>query len=88
MMGKDPGAGSPTGFPTPAQMGATVVASTCRTRSTTAARTTRASASSSAHSLGRVALGFLLAALVAVPLGFLIGMSPLLHRRSTRSSRC
>ena len=32
------------------------------------------------HSLGRVALGFLLACLVAVPLGFVIGMSPLLRR--------
>lgn len=32
-----------------------------------------------AWSLGRVAAGFTLAALVAVPLGFLIGMSPLLH---------
>jgi len=33
-----------------------------------------------AYSLGRVAVGFLCAVLVAVPLGFLIGMSPLLHR--------
>src|SRR5882757_2821594 len=33
-----------------------------------------------AYSLGRVLLGFGLAALVAIPLGFLIGMSPLLHR--------
>jgi nitrate/nitrite transport system permease protein len=33
-----------------------------------------------AHSLGRVALGFAIAALVAVPLGFLIGMSPLVYR--------
>jgi nitrate/nitrite transport system permease protein len=32
------------------------------------------------HSLGRVALGYLIACLVAVPFGFLIGMSPLLHR--------
>jgi len=32
-----------------------------------------------AHSLGRVGLGFFLAAVVAIPLGFLIGMSPLLH---------
>ena len=32
-----------------------------------------------AYSLGRVAAGFLLAALVAIPLGFLIGMSPLLN---------
>jgi nitrate/nitrite transport system permease protein len=33
-----------------------------------------------AYSLGRVLLGFFLAAVAAVPLGFLIGMSPLLHR--------
>ncbi|QJR13871.1 nitrate ABC transporter permease [Usitatibacter palustris] len=32
------------------------------------------------YSLGRVALGFFLAALVAVPLGFAIGLSPLVHR--------
>jgi nitrate/nitrite transport system permease protein len=33
-----------------------------------------------AYSIGRVALGFLLAALLAIPLGFVIGMSPLLYR--------
>jgi len=33
-----------------------------------------------AHSLARVAVGFLLAASVAIPLGFLIGMSPLAYR--------
>lgn len=33
-----------------------------------------------AYSIGRVGLGFVLAVLVAVPLGFLIGMSPLVHR--------
>ena len=33
-----------------------------------------------AYSLARVGGGFLLAALVAIPLGFLIGMSPLLSR--------
>ncbi|MDP3514201.1 MAG: nitrate ABC transporter permease [Sulfuritalea sp.] len=32
------------------------------------------------HSLARVGLGFFLAVLVAVPLGFAIGMSPLLYR--------
>ena len=32
------------------------------------------------YSLARVAAGYLLAALLAVPLGFLIGMSPLLYR--------
>lgn len=33
-----------------------------------------------AHSLGRVGLGFLFAVLVAIPLGFAIGMSPLLFQ--------
>jgi nitrate/nitrite transport system permease protein len=33
-----------------------------------------------AYSIGRVLTGYLLAALVAVPLGFLIGMSPLMNR--------
>jgi nitrate/nitrite transport system permease protein len=33
-----------------------------------------------AYSIGRVLLGFLLAAAVAIPLGFLIGMSPLVYR--------
>jgi nitrate/nitrite transport system permease protein len=33
-----------------------------------------------AYSVGRVALGYLLAVLVALPLGFLIGMSPLVYR--------
>jgi len=33
-----------------------------------------------AYSVGRVALGYLLAVLVAIPLGFLIGMSPLMSR--------
>ena len=33
-----------------------------------------------AHSLGRVALGFLLAVAIALPVGFMIGMSPLLFK--------
>ncbi|MFO7602846.1 MAG: nitrate ABC transporter permease [Gammaproteobacteria bacterium] len=32
------------------------------------------------YSLQRVMLGYLLAALIAIPLGFLIGMSPLMHK--------
>jgi nitrate/nitrite transport system permease protein len=36
-----------------------------------------------AHSLGRVGLGFLLAVVVALPLGFAIGMSPLRFRAFT-----
>ncbi|BAT58997.1 bicarbonate transport system permease protein CmpB [Variibacter gotjawalensis] len=33
-----------------------------------------------AYSIGRVGLGYLLAVLVAIPIGFLIGMSPLMSR--------
>jgi nitrate/nitrite transport system permease protein len=33
-----------------------------------------------AYSIGRVAVGYLLAVLVAIPIGFLIGMSPLMSR--------
>jgi nitrate/nitrite transport system permease protein len=33
-----------------------------------------------AYSLGRVALGYLIAMAVAIPLGFVIGMSPLIYR--------
>ena len=33
-----------------------------------------------AYSIGRVAIGYLLAVIVAIPIGFLIGMSPLLSR--------
>ncbi len=47
---------------------------------TTAGPTTRASPSSSRHSLAPGRPGLLLASLVAIPLGFVIGMSPLLRR--------
>jgi nitrate/nitrite transport system permease protein len=79
MMGKDPGATKATGFPPPLEV----------------ARTTWQHLSDPfydkgpndkgigiqlAHSLARVALGFLLAMAVAIPLGFLIGMSPLMQK--------
>ncbi|MEY4651792.1 MAG: nitrate transporter, permease protein [Pseudomonadota bacterium] len=79
MMGKDPGATKATGFPPPLEV----------------ARTTWKHLSDPfydkgpndkgigiqlAHSLARVALGFFLAMAVAIPLGFLIGMSPLMHK--------
>ena len=79
MMGKDPGATKATGFPPPLEV----------------ARTSWKHLSDPfydkgpndkgigiqlAHSLGRVALGFFLAMVVAIPLGFLIGMSPLMQK--------
>jgi len=85
LMGK--GAKKTEGLPTPAQIGETR-GSTSPIRSMTAAATTRASAFQLAYSLARVGAGYLLAILVAVPLGFLIGMSPLMHRALDPSSRC
>jgi nitrate/nitrite transport system permease protein len=41
-----------------------------------------------AYSIARVLTGYLLAMLVAIPVGFLIGMSPLMSKRSIRSFRC
>ena len=79
MMGKDPGAEKSSGFPPPIEV----------------ARASWAHLSDPfydkgpndkgvgiqlAHSLGRVGLGFLLAMAVALPMGFLIGMSPLMQK--------
>ncbi len=79
MMGKDPGASKSGGFPTPAQMGATVWSHLSNPFYDNGPND-KGIAIQLAHSLGRVALGFLLACGVAIPLGFAIGMSPLLHR--------
>ncbi len=79
MLGKDPGAAKTGGFPTPMQMGATV----WRHLSDPVydnGPNDKGILIQLGHSLGRVGLGFLLACLVAVPLGFVIGMSPLLSR--------
>ena len=67
------------GFPTPAQMGATFVKQLSDPFYDNGPND-KGIAIQLAHSLGRVGLGFLLACLVAVPLGFIIGMSPLLSR--------
>ena len=79
MMGKDPGATKSGGFPGPLEV----------------ARTSWEHLSDPfydkgpndkgigiqlAHSLARVGMGFLLAMAVALPLGFLIGMSPLMQK--------
>ncbi|HEY8359985.1 MAG TPA: nitrate ABC transporter permease [Ramlibacter sp.] len=79
MMGKDVGSQKTTGFPTPGQMGATFVKQLADPFYDNGPND-KGIAIQLAHSLGRVALGFLLACLVAVPLGFVIGMSPLLHK--------
>ena len=78
MMGKDPGAKA-SGFPTPMQMGQTFVKQLSDPFYDKGPND-KGIAIQLAYSLGRVGLGFLLAVLVAIPLGFVIGMSPLLRR--------
>jgi nitrate/nitrite transport system permease protein len=84
LMGKDPTAGTQTptqksGFPTLAQMGA-VIAKNLASPFYDNGPNDKGLGLQLAYSLGRVGLGYLLAALVAVPLGFVIGMSPLIYR--------
>ncbi|WP_326541375.1 nitrate ABC transporter permease [Pseudorhodoferax sp.] len=79
MTGKDPAAARSGGFPTLAQMGATVWGHLSNPFYDNGPND-KGIAIQLAHSLGRVALGFLLACALAIPLGFVIGMSPLVHR--------
>ncbi|HEY9068136.1 MAG TPA: nitrate ABC transporter permease [Burkholderiaceae bacterium] len=88
LMGKDPaalaGAGTTapaqkSGFPTLAQVG-TTIAKHLSAPFYDNGPNDKGLGLQLAHSLGRVALGYGIAALVAIPLGFLIGMSPLLYR--------
>jgi nitrate/nitrite transport system permease protein len=83
LMGKDPGAqAAPTaksGFPTLAQMGA-VIAKNLASPFYDNGPNDKGVGLQLAYSLGRVGLGYLIAALVAIPLGFVIGMSPLVYR--------
>jgi len=83
MLGKDPGGGgggaSASGFPTPAQFGATAWKHLADPLYDNGPND-KGFLIQLGHSLARVGLGFALACLVAVPLGFVIGMSPLLDR--------
>jgi nitrate/nitrite transport system permease protein len=79
MMGKDPGNAKTGGFPTLGQMGATVWGHLANPFYDNGPND-KGIAIQLAHSLGRVGLGFGLAMLVAIPLGFLIGMSPLMRK--------
>ncbi|WPC66520.1 nitrate ABC transporter permease [Rhodoferax ferrireducens] len=79
MMGKDPGSAKATGFPTLGQMGTTIwghLSDPFFDRGPN----DKGIAIQLGYSLGRVGLGFLLAMLVAIPLGFVIGMSPLMRK--------
>ena len=84
LMGKDPTAGAPqaaakSGFPTLGQMVDAAVSNLSRPFYDNGPND-KGLGVQLAHSLGRVALGFLLAMAVAIPLGFLIGMSPLAYK--------
>jgi len=84
LMGKDPmaGAAAPapkSGFPTLAQMAAVIVKNLSRPFYDNGPND-KGLGLQLAYSLARVGLGYLLAALVAIPLGFVIGMSPLMQR--------
>ena len=79
MMGKDPGAAKSTGFPPPIEV-AKASWGHLSDPFYDNGPNDKGIGIQLAHSLGRVGLGFLLAVLVAVPLGFLIGMSPLMRK--------
>ena len=83
LLGKDPTAGAvqkkSDGFPTLSQMGE-AIARNLASPFYDHGPNDKGIGIQLGHSLLRVALGFGIAALVAVPLGFAIGMSPLLHR--------
>ena len=79
MMGKDPGNAKSGGFPTLGQMGTTVWGHLSNPFYDNGPND-KGIGIQLAHSLGRVALGFFLAVLVALPVGFMIGMSPLMRK--------
>ncbi len=83
LLGKDPGVAEAdkksSGFPTLAQMGDMVVKHLSRPFYDDGPND-KGIGLQVGYSLGRVGLGFGIAALVAIPLGFLIGMSPMLYR--------
>jgi len=83
LLGKDPSGetagAAKSGFPTPAQMGAAIVKQLSAPFYDNGPND-KGIGLQLGYSLGRVALGYLIAAAVAIPLGFLIGMSPLVYR--------
>jgi nitrate/nitrite transport system permease protein len=83
LMGKSVDGGAPapgkSGFPTPAQLGSTMIKHLSDPFHDHGPND-KGIGLQLAYSLGRVGLGYLLAALVAIPLGFVIGMSPLIYR--------
>ena len=79
LMGKDVGTTKPNGFPTPGDMGATIAKQLADPFYDNGPND-KGIGLQLLYSLGRVALGFGIAMVVAIPIGFLIGMSPLMSR--------
>ena len=79
LMGKSAGAKKSEGFPTPAQMAEAIVKNLSQPFYDNGPND-KGIGIQLAYSLGRVAAGYLIAILVAIPLGFVIGMSPLLYK--------
>ena len=79
MLGKDPGTAKTSGFPTPLQLGQTAWTQLSDPFYDNGPND-KGIGIQLGHSLARVGLGFFLACIVAIPLGFLIGMSPLMRR--------
>ena len=79
LMGKTAGAARTTGFPTLAQMAETAWKHVSNPFYDNGPND-KGLGIQLLHSLGRVSLGFLIAAAVAIPVGFVIGMSPLFYR--------
>jgi len=79
LLGKDPGAQKSSGFPTPAQVGRTILAQLADPFYDNGPND-KGIAIQLGWSLLRVGLGFALACVVAIPLGFVIGMSPLMRK--------
>jgi len=84
LLGKDPtgdagASAGKSGFPTPGELGSVMVKH-LSTPFYDNGPNDKGIGLQLGYSLGRVAMGYLLAALVAIPLGFVIGMSPVLYR--------
>jgi len=81
LLGKDPAAAQQksAGFPTLAQMGATIVQHLAQPFYDNGPND-KGIGLQLAYSLARVGLGFLIACVVAIPLGFVLGMSPLVYK--------
>jgi nitrate/nitrite transport system permease protein len=79
MLGQDPGTAQTSGFPTPLQLGKTAWEQLSNPFYDNGPND-KGIGIQLGHSLARVGLGFFLACIVAIPLGFLIGMSPLMRR--------